>query len=156
MSSLNEEYFMVHNEKHRRTAMFNDHQLEGFVMVSNKVHGSWIKSLPGRDQPSPKQNKEGLWCSYYKKPRHTRETCFKLHVKEAVLNKMGGFKNLQSKNKKRLYLSTKESEEPTEKVDSTVTFDLGELNADEINKLKILLTDFSREIILFGSSRYVL
>ena len=39
--------------------------------------------------------REGQWCSYCKKPRHTRDTCFKLHGKGVVLSKIGGLKNLK-------------------------------------------------------------
>lgn len=35
---------------------------------------------------------EGLWCSHCKRPRHTRETCFKLHGKEVVLQKLGALR----------------------------------------------------------------
>ena len=43
MSSLNEVYFIVRSEEHRREAMFNDHSLKGLAMVSNKVEGAWTK-----------------------------------------------------------------------------------------------------------------
>jgi len=52
---------------------------------------------------------------------------------------MRGLKNLQPKSQAKVYLTTKEPEEPTEKANSTVSSNLGELNAEEINKLKSLL-----------------
>ena len=38
-----------------------------------------------------------------------------------------------------MYLTTKEPEEPTEKVDSIISSELGELNVEEISKLKSFL-----------------
>ena len=72
--SFNEVYFMVRGEQHRRTTMFNDHNLQGLAMVSNKVPSLWTKSLQDRDMSSSKKNKEGLWCSYCKKQKCTRES----------------------------------------------------------------------------------
>ena len=37
MPSLNEVYFIVRSEEHKRVAMFNDHHVEGSAMVSNRV-----------------------------------------------------------------------------------------------------------------------
>lgn len=37
MPSLNEVYFIVRSEEHRRTTMFNDLNLEGSAIVSNRV-----------------------------------------------------------------------------------------------------------------------
>lgn len=91
--------------------MLSDHGMEGLTMVTNKVQGTWKKPLQGREQFSSKQTKEGLWCSYCKKPTHTRDTCFKLHGKETIPSKLRDFKNLQLKNQGRAYLSTKETVE---------------------------------------------
>ena len=75
----------------------------------------------------------------------TRETCSKLHGKEVVLSKMGGFKNLPPKNSTRVYLSAKEAEEFVEKSKPTVIPDLGELNAEKMSKLKTFLKTFQGE-----------
>ena len=45
MPSLNEVYFIVQSEEHRRTTMFDDHHLEGSAMISNKMQGAWSKTF---------------------------------------------------------------------------------------------------------------
>lgn len=47
------------------------------------------------NESQQKSNKDCLWCTYCKKPCHTKETCFKLHGKEYVLSHLGGFKDSQ-------------------------------------------------------------
>jgi len=82
---------------------------------------------------------KGQWCTYCKKPQHTRETCFKLHGKEAVLNKIGGFKNMKHQS----YLSSKEPKERTKKGEPKPTeTNLNQLNLEELDQLKALLRTF--------------
>ena len=51
-----------------------------------------------------KANRDDRWCSYCRKPGHTKETCFRLHGKEKVLERVGGFKGATQRcaNKQRL------------------------------------------------------
>ena len=79
-----------------------------------------------------------MW-SFCKKSKHTRETFFKLHGKEVVLNKVSGFRNLQSRNQAQAYNINKEEETITEKVDPVASSNLSQLNVDEISKLKSFL-----------------
>jgi len=46
---LNEMFFIIHIEEHKRIAMFNDPNPVGSTMVSNKVRGSWSKSHQGKN-----------------------------------------------------------------------------------------------------------
>ena len=93
--SSNKVFAIVRSEEYRRIAMLNEISLEGSTMATNKKDASRFRSQQGGNVFNPKaQNKDGLWYSFCKKPRHTRETCFRLHGKEAVLNKVGGMKNL--------------------------------------------------------------
>ena len=39
-----------------------------------------------------KANHDDRWCSYCMKPGHTKKTCFKLHGKKKVLERIGGFR----------------------------------------------------------------
>ena len=81
-----------------------------------------------------------------------RETCFKLHGKEAVLSKMGEFKNLPPKKSTRVYLSAKEAEESAEKSEPAIILDLGELNEEEISKLKTFFKTFQGESCSLGQA----
>ena len=127
--------------------MLGDMTSEGSTMFTNKGAGSRFKPLQGRgdvqgrlhgkegmwtDGWNKMHRTEGLWCSHCKRPRHTRETCFKLHGKEAVLQKLGGFKNMTSRN--QVYSSNRQ-EEPVEKTEPTPELEQNQLKADEISKL---------------------
>ena len=81
--SLNEVFAIVCSEEYRRIAMLNETSLEGSAMATNKKDASWFRSQQGGNVFNPKaQNKDGLWCSFCKKPRHTKKTCFRLHGKK--------------------------------------------------------------------------
>jgi len=127
---------MIRSKEHRRIAMFDEPNLEGLAMVSNKMNVSHSRQQGRNDSHPRQQSRESLWCLYCKKPKHNRETCFKLHGKEAVLSKMGGFRNLQPKNQAQAHLTIKELEGTVEKTDLAASFELGELNAEQISNLK--------------------
>ena len=132
--SLNEVFAVVQSEENRRIAMLGEISSEGSAMLTNRREGSKSRFQQRRvDGQSKSQRKEGLWCSYCKKPKHTQEICFKLHGQEIVLQKIGGFENIPCRN--QAYLSNKQ-EEVAEKTDAMAE---QELNADEINKLKEFL-----------------
>ena len=95
LHSLNEVFAMVRSEENRRVAMLSEPNTKGSAMVSNKGEGARLRS--GRSETKT-SNCEGLRCTYCKKPRHTQDTCFKLHGKETVLSRIKGFKSLASKN----------------------------------------------------------
>ncbi|RDX88676.1 hypothetical protein CR513_29705, partial [Mucuna pruriens] len=41
---------------------------------------------------APTQDLRGEYCTYYKRPGHTKDTCYKLYGKDKVLEQMGGNK----------------------------------------------------------------
>ena len=82
-------------------------------------------------------NREGQWCTYCQKPWHTRETCFKLHRKEAVLGRIGGFKNMKPQG----YISNKDPKEVAHKGDIAEAGST-QLNPEELSKLKAFLWTF--------------
>ena len=57
--------------------------------------------------PSLSSSKFGRWCTYCKKSGHTKENCFKLHGKDQVLSRTGGFRNI---NQGQAHMTTIESE----------------------------------------------
>jgi len=67
---------------------------------SSSVDGSALATGKGSTKGSSssfgkllaKANCDDHWCSYCRKPGHTKETCFKLHGKEKVLERIGGFR----------------------------------------------------------------
>lgn len=57
---------------------------EAFVEVRSKesVRSLMLRSSSVDDQATKKSDEKAkVWCDYCKKPRHTRETCWKLHGK---------------------------------------------------------------------------
>ena len=139
LPSLNEVFGVVHSEENMRVAMLGEIHSEGSTMLTNKGERIQSKSQLGRadeegpqfkrggktDRQSWPQWKENLWCTYCKKPRHTHETYLKLHGKEAVLQKMGGFQNMPARN--QAYLSNKQ-EEKVKKTDTANGMELNQLN----------------------------
>ena len=104
--------------------MLSVHSTEASTLVS-KQDGGGNKSrkttyqAPRRSDYRPggqnrTSNRDGQWCTFCRKPRHTRETCFKLHGKEVVLSRIGGFKSM---GQHQGYLSNKDPEEEVVKKD---------------------------------------
>ncbi|TXG48410.1 hypothetical protein EZV62_027704 [Acer yangbiense] len=69
---LNEAISMVRAEESRGSLMLEPSTSEGSAMVSNS---SKSRSLNPEQQPdlSKTSNRDTLWCTYCKKPRHTKE-----------------------------------------------------------------------------------
>ncbi|XP_052195607.1 uncharacterized protein LOC127803432 [Diospyros lotus] len=146
LPSLNEVFAMVRSEENRRGVKLNESGIEGSAMVTARKDGTRFRA----GKPEAK-NREGLWCSFCNKPRHTRDNCFKLHGKEAVLKKMGGFKNMAAQ--KQAYISTKEQYEEgetTSKIESNSSTDLAQLDGEEINKLKAFLKTINNGNCVFA------
>ena len=113
---------MVRSEENRRVAMLNETNLESSAMVSNKGVGARFRAR--KEVQSRTSNREGVWCTFCKKPRHTQETFFKLHGKEIVLSRMGSFKNLAAKNQAYLCSKGQEEEAPNDKTEPLSGSDL--------------------------------
>ena len=66
------------------SVMLEPQTLDGSTLVAKKEYSKQGKNdLPkhlGRDNQW-KENKDNLWCTYFKKPRHTKEKCWKLNGK---------------------------------------------------------------------------
>ena len=74
-------------------------------------------------------NKDNLWCNYYKKPRHTKENCWKLHGKppSREWGNRGGQQRFQSQA--HMIEQTNQSEGQEK----------GGLNMEEVEKLRSLI-----------------
>lgn len=68
--------------------MLGETSSKGSAMLTNKGEGTKFITQQGKSEGSSKsQGKDGLWCTYCEKPKHTWETCFKLHGKELCWKK---------------------------------------------------------------------
>ena len=71
LPSLQEAFAYVQNEESRRSAMMSPVSTDRSALLSTPRDGLSL--------PHPSAAKESVFCDYCKKPRHTRETCWKLH-----------------------------------------------------------------------------
>lgn len=51
-------------------------------------------------------NNDSLWCTYCKKPQHTRERCWKLHGKPSMSNKNSIVHNRQLKEQGQAHMTS--------------------------------------------------
>ena len=116
LSSLNETISLIRAEENRREVMLEPKTLEGSAMISTK------------------SNKDTIWCTYCKKSRHTRDDCFKLHGKEQVLSRKGGFKG----GKAHLTAGEDQTQEKSNQAG------MGEFKKEEIEKLRNLLNSLEK------------
>ncbi|KAJ1412616.1 Zinc finger, CCHC-type superfamily [Sesbania bispinosa] len=100
LPSLSEVFHIVRGEETRRLVMLEGgSSVDGSALVTSKgpIDGSASASGKGPVKGSSfpiKASRDDRWCSYCKKMGHTKETCFRLHGKEKVLERTGGFKGL--------------------------------------------------------------
>ncbi|XP_027180646.1 uncharacterized protein LOC113779297 [Coffea eugenioides] len=116
LSSLNETISLIRAEENRREVMLEPKTLEGSAMISTK------------------SNKDTIWCTYCKKSSHTRDDCFKLHGKEQVLSRKGGFKG----RKAHLTAGEDQTQEKSNQGG------MGEFKKEEIEKLRNLLNSLEK------------
>ncbi|KAA8550468.1 hypothetical protein F0562_002152 [Nyssa sinensis] len=76
LPSLEGVFSIIRAEESRRGVMLDNPVNEGSAMNSTKL-GHHTET--NRDERQP--NREGVWCTYCKKARHTKDTCWKLHGK---------------------------------------------------------------------------
>ncbi|KAL5764323.1 hypothetical protein ACOSP7_016679 [Xanthoceras sorbifolium] len=95
LSSLNETISIILAEEGRRGVMVENTTVESSTLVSKIASGkkatieqSSIEESKQPDQSKP-FNRDYLWCTYCKKPRHTKERYFKLHGRPPTLVKNG-------------------------------------------------------------------
>lgn len=82
--SLEEAISLIRAEESRRNVMLEPHSADGAALITKVDHPEKGK----HDQPKTigkdvqwKENKDDMWCTYCKKPRHTKERCWKIHGK---------------------------------------------------------------------------
>ena len=81
VQSLNETISLIRAEESRRGVMLEPQTVEGSAMVTKKDQPPLTAAENRRVEGQGRDHKENLWCTYCKKSRHTRETCWKLHGK---------------------------------------------------------------------------
>ncbi|XP_028057274.1 uncharacterized protein LOC114261231 [Camellia sinensis] len=70
---LQDAFAYVENEESRRFAMMSSVSTDRSALLSTPRDGLSLTLI------LPSATKDSVFCDYYKKPRHNRETCWKLH-----------------------------------------------------------------------------
>lgn len=86
---FNEVVAVIRSEESRRTLMLESLPTNGSAMVGGNVkieagrmeRRTTYESGSGKNDLPRAQNRDGLWCTYCKKARHTKENCWKIHGK---------------------------------------------------------------------------
>lgn len=102
LPSLNEAISLIRAEESRRGVMLDIQPLSGSALISANTNSKDLKSAAPESQSGTEKrradmsrttnNKDNIWCTYCKKPRHTRDQCWKLYGKPQTSSKERGFK----------------------------------------------------------------
>lgn len=131
LPSLNEVFSTVRGEESRRTVMLEDQHTEGSAIKAIKEETNPDKNR--RPDPIKTTGSECLWCSFCKKPRHTRENCFKLHGRTQVLNR--------AKRQPQAHMTSEGEAAP---MDQYKPFSEEIFNREEVGKIRALLDSLSK------------
>ena len=69
LPSINEVFAMVRSEENRRIVMPKEATIDGLALMSNKGNGP--RKLGRIEQQVKPGSKNGLWCTFCRKPRNT-------------------------------------------------------------------------------------
>ena len=94
---LNEVFSIIRAEEGRRSVMLDTPTTEGSALVTMKPNSTLPNNNYGGSEVfrSP-VDKDALWYVYCKKPRHTKETCWKPHGKAQSFSRRNGNQYAQS------------------------------------------------------------
>ncbi|KAJ9547058.1 hypothetical protein OSB04_019601 [Centaurea solstitialis] len=98
--SLNEAISLVRAKESRRGIMLESPSTENSALLtSNKTHGLVLdKAVTQKaNRFNGQKDREELWCTYCKKPRHTKEQCWRLHGKPSTSSREWGQKGGQQR-----------------------------------------------------------
>ncbi|RVX08315.1 Retrovirus-related Pol polyprotein from transposon RE1 [Vitis vinifera] len=127
---FNEVAALIRGKESRRSVMFEPQTLDGSTLVAKTEYSKQgNNNLPkhlGRDNQW-KENKDNLWCTFCKKPRHTKEKCWKLNGKPPSCE----WGNRGGQQRPQAHMS----EQPKTEENSTT----GGFNSEEMEKLRSLL-----------------
>ncbi|XP_039145764.1 uncharacterized protein LOC120283005 [Dioscorea cayenensis subsp. rotundata] len=144
--SLEEVYSAIKAEENRRTVMLETQPAIGSAMISTKPNhsrGHTPRQTEGKPEVYKSSNRDGLWCNYCKKARHTKDTCFKLHGKEQVFNKI--------KHQRTQALCA--VQEDRQKSTNEGQFSKLRFNQEEIDKLKGFLNTLPLGCVFVSDNR---
>lgn len=74
-------FSITQSEKGIRNVMLDHHQSENSALITLVPSPITCIEQGKNNLASKLRNKDGIWCTHCNKPRHTKETCWKLHGK---------------------------------------------------------------------------
>ena len=106
------------------------------MLEPQTVEGSalTIKKVDEKGDLPRKDNRDNLWCAYCKKPRHTKEQCWKLNGKPTTLGRE--WVNRVTQSRPRVHL--------TEQVSHEEVQEKAAFNSEEIEKIRGLLGSLNK------------
>ncbi|GMI89878.1 hypothetical protein HRI_002657100 [Hibiscus trionum] len=118
--------------------MIGNNQVGSSALVTQIVSEkpTRLESFERKSETTRAVNRDSMWCTYCKKPRHTRERCWKLHGKPQSTNK--NFIEREG-SQSRAHATREVAKESTEQS--------GEFTQEEVEKLKILLESLGKSSI---------
>ena len=154
--SLEETISIIRAEESRRNVMLEKtSSMEGSALVTKVEHQEKGKDDQPRNlrrENQRRENRDTLWCTYCKKPRHTKETCWKLNGKPP--SSEWGTHGRQKKPQAHLTEQSK-----TDEGSDSKGFKRDEIGfrKDEIEKLRSLLNSLEKpsgasSLVLSGKS----
>jgi hypothetical protein len=132
LSGLNSEFY------HIRVQILEKDKLPNLLEAFNIV-----RAEESRVMGAAKSSSEDRWCSHCGKSNHNFEMCFKLHGKEKVLGRVGGFKGLSKKG-------TNQTVKDSKIVKDGMVLPQGErefskpLSKEELERLQALMDSLNR------------
>ena len=144
LPSLNEAFAIVKGEGRRNIMLKKGNTIDNFALAISKPSGNeevlaTNAANSGRNERKKTSEKDSLWCSYCKKNRHTRETCWKLHGKPLNFFKGNGGKGVNSGYKSQANLAEIGGKQQEENFGQEM-----ELNKEEIDKLKRFISKLEK------------
>lgn len=133
MPALEETISLIRAEESRRNVMLESQPEDGSALVIySESQRKGMSDEPKSRDNQWKENKDKLWCSHCKKPRHTKDSCWKLHGKPP--SREWGSRGQQ---KTQVHLATEQAKEERKS-------ELEELNGEEIGRLRNLLASLNK------------
>ncbi|KAL1368337.1 hypothetical protein AAHE18_02G114100 [Arachis hypogaea] len=110
--SLSELFHIVRGEETRRSVMLEgENSIDGSALATDK--GPLKGPFLSYGKPPSKAHRDDRWCSYCRKTGHTKDTFFRFHGKEKILECIGGFKSTIQRCANHTLFDSESVEDPT-------------------------------------------
>ncbi|TXG72831.1 hypothetical protein EZV62_001410 [Acer yangbiense] len=143
LPSLNETISMVHAEEGRRGVMMNETpavESSALLLIGNMKKATTEKQSHGDNghaDLSKTATNESIWCTYCKRPWHTKDRCWKLHGRPQISNRGWGVKGEQQQKGGHANFTSS-----NQQGNDSGMHEQGEFNGEDFDRLKNLVESF--------------